>query len=279
MATFTQVGIGTVRTRPCFPYKSTMHQRPSRCCTCAIVSAATSDRRKAQPRSTAMMARSRRPFSIVVSGALRSAWACFRESQLPARTPMNFALFTRWMPAANSGASSPLSVASTASLRMADMRTMMLDDPSPRSSRVTRHALTVALVKPGRGSWAYQQKNSSRAILYTRFVIGDETLSRTRDFIRRHSFVLSTTVNSFILHLLMGNIGSLTTLPLGGGDSKQNHPEPWAGRRFVASGGCYNPGNMPLQTLRTISRNKPVDFKYVDGEEIIVYSSDDDGRP
>ena len=36
---------------------------------------------------------------------------------------------------------------------------------------------------------------------------------------------------------------------------------------------------MPLQTLRTISRNKPFDFKYADGEEIIVYSSDDDGRP
>ena len=36
---------------------------------------------------------------------------------------------------------------------------------------------------------------------------------------------------------------------------------------------------MPLQTLRTISRNKPFDFKYADGEEIIVYSSSDDGRP
>jgi hypothetical protein len=36
---------------------------------------------------------------------------------------------------------------------------------------------------------------------------------------------------------------------------------------------------MPLQTLRTISRNKPFDFKYADGEEIIVYSSDDAGQP
>ena len=71
----------------------------------------------------------------------------------------------------------------------------------------------------------------------------------------------------------------MKTLPRDGRDSKQNHAELWAERRIVASGGCYNPGNMPLQTLRTISRNKPVDFKYVDGEEIIVYSSDDDGRP
>src|ERR1019366_1888181 len=127
----------------------------SRCCMWAIVSAATSDRRKAQPSSTAMMARSRRPFRVVMSGVFSSAWACFSDSQLPARTPMDLALFTRWMPAASSGASRPLSVASTANLRIADMRTMMLDEPRPRSSRVTRHALTVALVKPGRGSWAY----------------------------------------------------------------------------------------------------------------------------
>src|ERR1017187_263154 len=120
-----------------------MHHRPSRCCMCAMVTAATSDRRRAQPRSTAMMARSRRPLVVVMSGALRSAWACLSESQLPARTPMDLALFTLWMPAACSGASSPLSVASTASLRIADIRTMMDDDPRPRSSRDTRHAFTV----------------------------------------------------------------------------------------------------------------------------------------
>ncbi|MGA2135795.1 MAG: hypothetical protein ABSH50_26185 [Bryobacteraceae bacterium] len=55
---------------------------------------------------------------------------------------MDLALFTR-----------PLSVASTTSFLLADMRTMIEDDPSPRSSSDTRQALTVALVKPGRGSW------------------------------------------------------------------------------------------------------------------------------
>jgi hypothetical protein len=45
-------------------------------------------------------------------------------------------------------------------------------------------------------------------MLYTRFVIGDETESSTRLFIRRHSVALSTTVNSFILNPLMGNIAS-----------------------------------------------------------------------
>ena len=39
IASLTQFGIGTVRTRPCFPNRSTMHQRPSRCWICANVSA------------------------------------------------------------------------------------------------------------------------------------------------------------------------------------------------------------------------------------------------
>src|SRR5690348_1680990 len=65
---------------------------------------------------------------------------------------MDSALFTRWMPAASSDASRPLSIAFTASLRIANMRTMIDDDPSLRSSRETRQALTVALVKPARGS-------------------------------------------------------------------------------------------------------------------------------
>ena len=44
------------------------------------------------------------------------------------------------MPAASSGASSPLSAASTASLRTAVIRTLMLTEPSPRASRATRPA-------------------------------------------------------------------------------------------------------------------------------------------
>jgi hypothetical protein len=35
------------------------------------------------------------------------------------------------------------------------------------------------LVKPGRGACRYHSMNSSSAILYTRRVIGEETLSRT----------------------------------------------------------------------------------------------------
>src|SRR5208283_3904935 len=102
----------------------------------------------------------------------------------------------------------PLSAASTASLRTAVIRTLMLTDPKPRASRATRQALTVALVKPGRGSSSYQAKNSSSPRLYTLRVIGEETLSSTRAFSLRQFAALSTTAMSFISVLLMGNIGS-----------------------------------------------------------------------
>ena len=69
---------------------------------------------------------------------------------------------TRVMPLANSGASSPLSAASTASFRTAVIRTLIETEPSPRASRETRQALTVALVKPGRGSLPYHAMNSSK---------------------------------------------------------------------------------------------------------------------
>jgi len=84
---------------------------------------------------------------------------------MPTRIPCVFALFTRLMPAANSGASRPLSDASAASLRIADILIMMGDDPWRRSSRDTRHALTVALVKAGRGACWNHPITSSSAVL------------------------------------------------------------------------------------------------------------------
>lgn len=80
------------------------------------------------------MARSRRLPTVVMSGALSSAWACRCESQFPTRIPVDFTLFTRLIPWASSGASNPLSAASAASLRIADILMMMDDDPSRRSS-------------------------------------------------------------------------------------------------------------------------------------------------
>src|SRR6185369_8241086 len=71
--------------------------------------------------------------------------------------------------------------------------------PRPRVSRDTRHALTVALVKPGRGACWNQPRNSSSAMLYTRRVIGEETLSSTSDFNFCHWAIFSSTTKSFML--------------------------------------------------------------------------------
>src|SRR5882672_12144634 len=109
------------------------------------------------------------------------------------------------MPAANSGANSPLSTASPASLRIADILIMIEDEPSRRASSDARHALTVALLKPGRGACAYQFMNSFRAMLYTRRVIGDETLSRTSVLSLYQSAAFAAKTKSFILGPFIGH--------------------------------------------------------------------------
>src|SRR5579862_8984101 len=146
---------------------------------------------------------------VPMSGALRRLCACFNDSQLPMRMPTDFALLTRAMPAASSGASSPSSAASAASLRIADILIMIDDEPRPRSSRDTRHALTVALVKPGRGACWNHARNSSSAMLYTRFVIGEETLSSTSAFSFSHPAIFSTAIKSFILGPFNGHCRKL----------------------------------------------------------------------
>jgi hypothetical protein len=109
---------------------------------------------------------------VVVSGALSNACACRSESQFPVRMPCVFALFTRAMP--------------TASFRIADILIMIDEDPRPRASSDIRHALTVALVKPGRGAPWNHARNSSSAMLYSRFVTGEDTLSSTSVFSFSH---------------------------------------------------------------------------------------------
>jgi hypothetical protein len=57
-----------------------------------------------------------------------------------------------------------------------------------RASSATRQAVTVAFVNPaGRGASVNQAMNSSSPRLYTRRAIGDDTLSSTSAFNRRHS--------------------------------------------------------------------------------------------
>jgi hypothetical protein len=105
---------------------------------------------------------------------------------------------TRMIPLASSGARSPLSTASTANFRTAVILTFMETVLSSRASNATRHAQTVALVNPGRGSSRYHSKNSSSPRLYTRRVIGEETLSSTRRFNRCQWAACGTTVKSVI---------------------------------------------------------------------------------
>ena len=113
IATFTHVGIGIVRTRPCLPTRSTMHQRSSRCWTCSSVSAATSDRRKPAAQQDGEDRAVAESLLGGTSGVFRSVGpAPGIASSRPGRlstTPL-----TRVMPAASSGASKPLSAASTA---------------------------------------------------------------------------------------------------------------------------------------------------------------------
>jgi|SRR5579872_7400029 len=70
---------------------------------------------------------------------------------VPRRTPLEATPFTRVIPLASSGASSPLPAASTASLRTAVIRTLIETAPSPRASSATRKALTGRLGEAGAG--------------------------------------------------------------------------------------------------------------------------------
>jgi hypothetical protein len=109
--------------------------------------------------------------------------------------------------------------------RTAVIRTLIEIGPSLRASRTTRHAVTVAFVNPaGRSSFVNQAMNSSNPRLYTRRVIGDDTLSSTSAFNRRHSKALSATTKAFIIKSFISRYlaisGANRTLALVAGDIK-----------------------------------------------------------
>jgi serine/threonine protein kinase len=86
-------------------------------------------------------------------------------SRLPSRTPSLFAPFTRRMPAASSGLSSPESAASYASRRTEASLTFTVPGASSRDSRCILYRVTTVLLKDRRGSEQYQAMNSSIACL------------------------------------------------------------------------------------------------------------------
>ena len=103
-SSITQAGMGTVRTWPAFPFRSTIAQCSSRCSRCSILRPTASFRLSPQARSSARSARSRLPFSFSQSGDCHSARLCSAVSQFPRRTPRFLTPFTRRMPAARSPA-------------------------------------------------------------------------------------------------------------------------------------------------------------------------------
>jgi hypothetical protein len=80
---------------------------------------------------------------VLASGVFSSVCACLTVSQFPKHTPLDATPFTRVIPLANSGASSPLSAASTASLRTAVIRTLMETAPSLSMPGVNRYAAKI----------------------------------------------------------------------------------------------------------------------------------------
>ena len=108
----TQSGIGTVLMCPPLPTRWTIAQCSSRCCKCVNSRSANSRLRRPQPSSTANIARSRLPLSVLGSGACQNLRARSALSQFPSLTPNFLAPFSRRMPAASSGLNRPASAAS-----------------------------------------------------------------------------------------------------------------------------------------------------------------------
>ena len=79
------------------------------------------------------------------------------------------------------------------------LKRMVLDSvSSPITRRVYNLGLDEFFEWYGRGSWLNQAKNSSSPRLYTRRVIGEETLLSTRRFSLCQWATCGTTINSVI---------------------------------------------------------------------------------
>jgi hypothetical protein len=89
-SSITHAGMGTVRTWPALPVRSTIAQCSYRCSRCSILSPTASCRLSPQARSSARSARSRGPFSFSQSGACHSARLCSAVSRLPRRTQISY---------------------------------------------------------------------------------------------------------------------------------------------------------------------------------------------
>ena len=105
IATFVQVGIGIVRTRPCFPTQ--VHDAPP-----PVPLLDVPERERRAPPNAGVRSQGAPPgsrgrgvlWSVLASGVFSSVCACLTVSQLPKRTPLDATPFTRVIPLASSGA-------------------------------------------------------------------------------------------------------------------------------------------------------------------------------
>ena len=92
-------------------------------------------------------------------------------------------MFPRPIAGATSGERSPLSpAASTASLRIADSRLLIDEEPGPRACKLARQSLTTRFGQAGRVPAPYQARNSVKRHVVNTTGIGDVTVSSTSFF-------------------------------------------------------------------------------------------------
>jgi len=211
MATFTT----WASDRPHAPVLPTIQMHHGyRAAGCASCERATSDG-AAQPRRMASIGGRAVP-SWWSRGRVEQLWACWTRASCPFVPDALRSLHPRDA-AASSAASNPLSPPRPPAFVRCDAH-VDGNGPEPAASSATRQALTVALVKPVRGSRAYQAKNSSRPGCRP-FRDREETLSRTRPLICASP---SRGLQLLSIHFmpLNGNIEAIWTLPRAGKDIK-----------------------------------------------------------
>jgi hypothetical protein len=142
---FTHAGTGIVRIWPPFPLKSAITQRPSRSWKSSNRKVVTSALRRPHSMRSDSRARLRRLRRVSALSAPNNFLPSSAVSQFPTRTPSLRTPFTRRMPAARSGLSSPQSDASYASRRIAANLKLIVDGAYGCCSRAIRYRVTTVL--------------------------------------------------------------------------------------------------------------------------------------
>src|SRR2546422_10560329 len=157
-----------------------------------------SARRSPQPIKSESIARFRLLRSVSALVASSSLFPCSAVSQLPTRTPSRRTPFTRRMPAASSGLSSPESAASYAIRRTAARRKLIVEGAYCFCSRLILYRRTTVRLNAKRGSEQYHSTNSVIAWSYVRWPLFEVRVFRTADLACSRSGKASTRLGVFL---------------------------------------------------------------------------------